>query len=265
MEINNNIDKYINFKQSNDMKLYYIINDTCIGDTISKGHIWEPWMEKFIKFFYIEGTNMLDIGANIGAITFQQMLKYISPSNKIYCFEPFFGDVIEKTIHENNIKNVIVYKVALSDSNKFLNFPKIDLSSKSNFGGATISSTEVGIHNDYNCFCLDYFNLNNISLIKIDVEGHEIQVLKGMINTMKNSNYPTLLLEIWSFSKGWIYECIVTKQEIGVDIMTRFFETCRLLKELGYIMYHIDQDDFLFVHKNKKEILADFITKSEIL
>ena len=35
---------------------------------------------------------------------------------------------------------------------------------------------------------LDSFNFENIKLIKFEAEGHEIEVLKGSVNTLKNTD-----------------------------------------------------------------------------
>ena len=43
---------------------------------------------------------------------------------------------------------------------------------------------------------LDSFNIENIGFIKIDVEDNELQVLMCSQNTLKNSNYPTILFEM---------------------------------------------------------------------
>jgi hypothetical protein len=44
---------------------------------------------------------------------------------------------------------------------------------------------------------LDSYSLNDIGFIKIDVEGHELQVLKGATETLKENNYPPILFESW--------------------------------------------------------------------
>ena len=254
------MDDFLEYKEFDGIKIYYLKNDRCIGRILSQEKIWEPWMHAFIKHFYIKNTDIIDIGANVGAITFQQMIKIIDKPNNIYCFEPFFGDIIEKTIKENNLENVKIYKYALSDCNKHLKLPIIDYGINTNFGGCNVLNASIDETNvNYNCYKLDHFNLSNVSLIKIDVEGHEIEVLRGMCGTLKNNDFPTLLLEIWSFSRGWVKDCIQNRHKIGIDIVCKFVETYTFLEDLGYIMFHIAGDDFLFVHKNKKELLSTFI------
>lgn len=45
---------------------------------------------------------------------------------------------------------------------------------------------------------LDSFNIRNIGLIKIDVEGFEKNVLQGALETLKESDYPSILFESWA-------------------------------------------------------------------
>jgi hypothetical protein len=52
---------------------------------------------------------------------------------------------------------------------------------------------------------LDSGSHNNVRLIKIDVEGHELEVLKGGIKTIKRNNYPPIIFEAWTW-KPWYQE-----------------------------------------------------------
>jgi hypothetical protein len=67
--------------------------------------------------------------------------------------------------------------------------------------------------NDYECktegvkeplvvFTLDSGAHQNVRLIKIDVEGHELEVIKGASKTIKENNYPPIIFEAWTW-KPW--------------------------------------------------------------
>ena len=46
--------------------VFVIENDEYIGPVIARGYEWDGWMRKDIQEYYKEGTEILDIGANIG-------------------------------------------------------------------------------------------------------------------------------------------------------------------------------------------------------
>jgi len=48
---------------------------------------------------------------------------------------------------------------------------------------------------------LDSFQLDNIGLIKMDVEGFEKNVLEGGLETLKRNGYPKILFESWRESR----------------------------------------------------------------
>jgi hypothetical protein len=53
---------------------------------------------------------------------------------------------------------------------------------------------------------LDNLHCHNFGiLIKVDVEGHELEVIKGGIETIKASNYPPIIFEAWTW-KPWFQE-----------------------------------------------------------
>lgn len=45
---------------------------------------------------------------------------------------------------------------------------------------------------------VDELGLQEVGLVKIDVEGHERAVLRGMVDTLARAKWPPLLVEIWS-------------------------------------------------------------------
>ena len=153
-----------------------------------------------------------------------------------------------------------LYKYALSDSNKVLDLPFVDLNAEQNFGGYNINNVLTVQSNDnYNCYKLDHFNLKNISLIKIDVENHELLTLYGMKETLIH-NKPTILLEIWSKSRGWIYPEMQNDSTFCQKVLLNYIDVTHFLESLNYITYHIFGDEYLFVHKSNLKLLADFLS-----
>lgn len=176
----------------------YIKNDTHIGEYFKYGVYWEEWMFGYIKYYYKKNTNMIDIGSNIGSSALL-MSEIVDENNKIFCFEPIFSDITYKNILDNNLQDkIVLFGCGLSDNNDVFKIDKIDTSKPENFGEKTINYKGEKTNKEQieiNIFCLDDFNITNISIIKIDVEGMEDKVLQGSYNTIEK-NKPVILIEI---------------------------------------------------------------------
>jgi len=158
-----------------------------------------------VKEFIKPGSDTIDIGVYRGVYSYE-MSKY---SNLVHAFEP--NPIIFKDINKNLkkiIKNIRLYNFALSNKNEIinLNIPIRDKKyNKKNYeeyfqmGRATIHN--MNKFDKFETFKVDAKKLdainfdNDISFIKIDVEGHETEVIQGSENTIKKFK-PILLVEI---------------------------------------------------------------------
>lgn len=123
----------------------------------------------------------LDVGANIGNHTVYMSM--FTDAEKVYAFEshPKIFNVLENNIELNNLKNVILYNLGVSSSEKILKMAPIDYT---NVGSTKISDNGV---TKIQCNSLDNImkDIDNISLIKFDIEGHELEALKGSVNIIE--------------------------------------------------------------------------------
>jgi FkbM family methyltransferase len=157
---------------------------------------------------------VLDIGANLG--TFCVPLARKIPKLEFYAFEPqrIVSYQLGANIIINSLDNVFINTSALSDKYDVLNPIMPDYSVESNIGAFSIDA-EVR-KNEYECnsrgviqeietYPLDDFIFTDVKLIKIDVEGHELEVLRGAIRTIEENNYPPIIFEAWTW-KPWYQE-----------------------------------------------------------
>lgn len=172
----------------------YILPKNNIGYYISNG-LFEKDLIDWCRQFCNTNQNMLDIGAHTGTYAIS-LAEYC---NKVYAFEPqrmtYYS--LCGSIALSNIKNVECLNYGLGTTEQVgkqtLNIVSLD------GGGSTLHEK-----NEHNILCteeinmrtLDSFNIDNISFIKIDVEGNELQVLMESRDTLKRSNYPRIMFEM---------------------------------------------------------------------
>ncbi len=137
----------------------------------------------------LKNKDIIDGGAYIGDSS--AMFEYFFHPNRIYAFEPLIKNYnyLLKTINLNHLKKVKPLNLALGDKQK-----KIKVKSK----GIQTYISENG-DQEVTMITIDDFVCNNklsIGLIKLDVEGFELNVINGAINTIKKFK-PILSISIY--------------------------------------------------------------------
>lgn len=142
-----------------------------------------------------EDSIFLDIGANIGVFTFTALARGVK---EIIALEPFRKNFITlcRNLEDNNIKNVAAFNFGIGEKTKLVSFSGSNLDS----GGAEFKyrsdihfNEYTTIFNNFN-FIDNHINCKNL-YIKIDVDGGEVEVLKGIENLLKNENLKSILIE----------------------------------------------------------------------
>lgn len=162
---------------------------------------YEPELSDILLKLSSQCEYVFDVGANIG---WYSLHFSINKKTKIYSFEPISAiyEQLNKNIRLNNKKNINTFNIALSDNQGDVEFfydPRnATASSEKNILDSNIKPVKC------KQVSLDFFMKKNkirkIDLIKCDVEGAEIKVIKGGLNSI-NLHKPVIFLEMlrkWS-------------------------------------------------------------------
>ncbi len=195
---------------------------------------WEPHIAELIKQYALPGTTALDIGAHIGSHTLT-MSDSVGAGGHVLAFDPnkkIFRELCFN-LALNGCQNVIPLKCALG---KISSLVQVVPAQFNNEGGAYVMPG-AGEENLVPILPLDLFELHNVSLIKIDVENVEADVLDGAFETIKR-NRPVIIIEIQgnSLRAERLAENTKEMQQASID----------RLHALGYELYALPSpNDYL--------------------
>lgn len=181
---------------------------------------------------------VLDIGANFGTYSIPLALEF--PNVTIHAFEPqriIYYQLCANTFI-NSLTTVYCHQFGLSDEEKEIDITLPNYAEETNIGAFSLDNDVR--NNEYECATkgdtekikvktLDSFAYKNVKLIKVDVEGHELEVLKGGVETLKANNYPAIIFEAWTW-KPWYKE----KRQAVFQFLT----------DLGYEIHELGENNF---------------------
>jgi FkbM family methyltransferase len=154
---------------------------------------FEDWMWKYLKI--PKGGVFIDVGAHIGKYTIQ-VAKILGGSGLVIAIEPHPGNYkhLVENIKLNDLRNVIALNVAAWSEECELKLFVGDMhghhSLMKNFGRGFFV-----VHAKPLDKVLEELGISRVDFVKIDVEGAELEVLKGMSITLKKFK-PIVVVEI---------------------------------------------------------------------
>lgn len=155
-----------------------------------KGGEREPELLYVLRKELKDGMLCMDLGANIGYITLL-MADKIGDNGMVYAVEPDPSNIelLNMNVKLNNFDNKVkIFDMGISNKLGFMNF---FIGKSSNLGGMlkTKNTKNKSIKVKVNTLT-NFFKDNNIpELIKMDIEGHEVEVLEGMYDVIKDQKF----------------------------------------------------------------------------
>lgn len=172
----------------------FLEKDTFIGRSLYYYGEWSgEECEKIVSLG--AGKRCLDIGANIGFMS----MALINAGSTVWAFEPqpvlfeLLGMNCLSASEKSGNDKYVCLPIALSSSKRTSTMPNIRYSYRGNYGGVSLDTRNEFGTISVACETLDSLGLE-VDFIKLDVEGHELEVLKGGIETLEKT-WPIIYME----------------------------------------------------------------------
>lgn len=213
---------------------YLIWANEDIGKKIILTRSYESKEIAFLGRSLREGDVCFDVGGNIGfyALNFA---KGVGASGKVFSFEPLKRNalLIQLAAEMNGLGNISVHNIAVSDAPGFVSMviPEED------GAYAYIDKGKAKAQSNISCITVDDFvrdnSIEKVDVMKVDVEGAELQVLKGAAHLFREKEMRPRLVMI----------------EIVDEYLRRFDsseqDVFNFMKDVGYVPHIIDRNHHL--------------------
>lgn len=183
----------------NGSRMYIHLDDNGISKELCLYKKREKFATEFMISFLDENDVIIEIGANIGYYVLLE--SRIAKKGKIFACEPapFNQKLLKMNVQLNRIRNIEIYQLAISDQNqdkKFYIYENINWCSFNDKLDGNIISTEIVKTVTIDDFVKNHMNGYYPTFFRMDVEGHEYNVIKGALNTIRDCPKLKIFMEI---------------------------------------------------------------------
>lgn len=190
---------------------------------------YEPHVSRALQLLLQPGDTFIDIGANIG-VHVADAARIVGPHGHVVAVEPNTENcrLLLLTAEKNKLHNITLIPSALSDSGDWAWF-----STHIGSNGGLMASENATIANGFG-FIVPIRRLDDIApsttkLIKVDVEGAEISVLRSGLKTLQRDR-PSIIME---------FSCEMVQRVSGIEPR----EALLWIENLGYDIAVIQKTD----------------------
>lgn len=193
----------------NDIKYLLVEHDEVISDHIKRDGVWgKNYLDTCAKILSnVPAGRVIDVGASIGTWTVPLALMF-EGKHEFDAIEPLpkVNMQLNANVLLNNLENVNVHRVAISDVTETKHAPALDFAISANHGAYSFNESfnefrgiaKTDREDVYEFRRLDDFRFGNVRLIKVTTPAFETKVFMGMFETLQLSNWPPVLFESWT-------------------------------------------------------------------
>ncbi|MFC0514561.1 FkbM family methyltransferase [Mucilaginibacter angelicae] len=220
----------------------YTTSDNYIEHMVLVSGVYETEIRTLINLSLKPGFTALDIGANIG-IQSIRMANRVGTGGKVYAFEPlgYLQEKFKKNLALNHCTNVSLFPIALSDKEETRSI-RIN---EHNWNQGTFSLNDTGTGQTQQELTVrigdqvaEIAGLERLDLIKVDVEGFEYHVLRGLKNTIMRHR-PRIIFEYdaayWTRTGQSITDCLAMLHHCGYRTYQIYAAGCELIRDPALI------------------------------
>lgn len=210
--------------ENKDGKWLIFPNDA-IAQHIKRGSLWEPHFKEVVKLIN-PGDVVVDAGANFG---YNAVLigKQLDGRGSLLCFEPqrIIYQQLNGNLILNEVFNALTFHNALGNDRRKVEMSPINYQNE----WVNIGELSIGRGGEpVDMVTIDSLNLTQLNFIKIDVQGSELFVLIGGMESMLKYQ-PYLFIEIEDYQ---LAKFNVSREDLIYTIK----------EKLGYEMFTIAND-----------------------
>jgi FkbM family methyltransferase len=196
-----------------------------VQQTIFLEGAWDPTLSRLIESTLSPGDVFIDVGAHVGYFTLLAARR-VTPGGTVISIEPnpFALEQLERNVERSGLSNVLIERTACGESAGVV---QLYLHAESNSSMASLYSGKASRAGAVEVACTTVDDLcrshgvHRVKLVKIDVEGAELFVLRGMARVMKEMR-PVIVVEL--------------HPRLLAEVGTPIHEIEAFLENLGYVL-----------------------------
>ncbi len=167
--------------------------DIYVGGSLAKYGEFSVGEQALFQSIVHPGELVVEVGANIGAHTVE-LARLVGPEGEVHAFEPqrIVFQTLCANLALNQLTNVRASQAAVGMQAGTLLVPAIDPATRANFGGVSLQNVAAG--EPVPLVTLDSLDFPACHFLKVDVEGMEVDVVKGARRTI-DTYRPLMYLE----------------------------------------------------------------------